>query len=67
MLVDDVVTRGATLLGAANRLAESYPDAQIAAFVALRAVSNPSEFKEVKDAVDGFITLQPNGGTLRRP
>jgi len=54
-------------LGAANRLAESYPDAQIAAFVALRAVSNPSEFKEVKDAVDGFITLQPNGGTLRRP
>ena len=67
LLVDDVVTRGATLLGAANRLAESYPDAQIAAFVALRAVSNPSEFKEVKEAVDGFITLQPNGGTLRRP
>jgi hypothetical protein len=67
LLVDDVVTRGATLLGAANRLAESYPDAQISAFVALRAASNPSEFKEVREAVDGFITLQPNGGTLRRP
>jgi predicted amidophosphoribosyltransferase len=67
LLVDDVVTRGATVLGAANRLAESYPDAQIATFVALRAISNPSEFKEVREAVDGFITLQPNGGTLRRP
>ncbi len=67
LLVDDVVTRGATLLGAANRLVESYPDAQIAAFVALRSVSNPSEFKDVREAVDGFVTLQPNGGTLRRP
>lgn len=67
LLVDDVVTRGATLLGAANRLAESYPEAKIAAFVALRAVSNPSEFKGVRESVCGSITIQPNGGTLRRP
>lgn len=67
LLVDDVVTRGATLLGAANRLAESYPDAKVAAFAALRAVSNPSEFKGIRTPVCGFITLQPNGGTLRRP
>jgi len=67
LLVDDVVTRGATLLGAANRLAESYPDAKVAAFVALRAVSNPSDFKGVRESVCGFITLQSNGGTLRRP
>jgi phosphoribosylpyrophosphate synthetase len=67
LLVDDVVTRGATLLGAANRLAETYPNARIAAFVALRTVSNPQEFKSVNEAVSGFITLQPSGGTLRRP
>jgi hypothetical protein len=67
LLVDDVVTRGATLLGAANRLAESYPDSKISAFVVLRAVSNPTEFKRVREAVCGFITLQPTGGTLRRP
>ena len=67
LLIDDVVTRGATLLGAANRLAESYPDAQIAAFAALRAIGNPAEFKSVNDPVKGVITLQSNGGTLRRP
>lgn len=67
LLIDDVVTRGATLFGAANRLAESYPDAQIAAFAALRTISNPAEFKSVNDPVKGFITLQSNGGTLRRP
>jgi len=66
-LIDDVVTRGATLLGAANRLAESYPDAQIAAFAALRAIGNPAEFKSVNNPVKGVITLQSNGGTLRRP
>ena len=67
LLVDDVVTRGATMLGAANRLVESYPKAQIAAFAALRSVSDPSQFKGVSESVSGFITLQPNGGTLRRP
>jgi predicted amidophosphoribosyltransferase len=67
LLVDDVVTRGATVLGAANRLAKSYPDARIAAFMVLRSVSNPSEFKGVRESVCGSITLQPNGGTLRRP
>jgi hypothetical protein len=67
LLVDDVVTRGATLLGAANRLVESYPEAKVAAFVALRAVSNPSEFKGVREPVIGSITLQANGGTMRKP
>src|SRR5438132_5972585 len=67
LLVDDVVTRGATLLGAANCLVESSPDAKVAAFVALRAVSNPSEFKGVREPVIGSITLQANGGTMRKP
>lgn len=68
LLVDDVVTRGATLLGAANRLIETYPGARISAFAALRSVSNPSEFRRVRESVIGSITLQSNGiGTLRRP
>ncbi len=67
LLIDDIITRGATLLGAANRLAESYTDARIAAFAALRTVSNPSEFKSVTESVNGLIRLQPSGGTLRRP
>lgn len=67
LLVDDVVTRGATLLGAANRLVQGYPEAHFAAFTALRTVSNPSDFNSWKDPVREVITLQPNGGTLRRP
>jgi hypothetical protein len=67
LLVDEVVTRGATLLGAANRLAESYPYARIGGFVALRAVSNPLEFKHTRESVSGSITMQSGGGTLRRP
>lgn len=68
LLVDDVVTRGATLLGAANRLFEIYPKARIRTFAALRTVSNPSEFRGVGESVVGTITLQSNGtGTLRRP
>lgn len=67
LLIDDVVTRGATVLGAASRLAQTYPLARISAFIALRSVSNPSEFKGVWTPIIGQITLQPNGGTLRRP
>jgi hypothetical protein len=67
LLVDDVVTRGATLLGGANRIAEVYPKARMAAFAALRTVSNPRDFVRVYEPANGYITLLPSGGTLRRP
>ena len=67
LLVDDAVTRGATVLGAASRLKDTYPLARISAFMALRSVSNPAEFRGVQTPVVGQITLQPHGGTLRRP
>jgi phosphoribosylpyrophosphate synthetase len=37
LLVDDIITRGATLLGAASRLAEAFPKAEIRAFAVMRA------------------------------
>ena len=67
LLVDDVVTRGATLLGAANRLLATYPDCSIKAFTAMRTVSNPSEFKTIEETAFGTITLTQNGETRRRP
>ena len=40
LLVDDVITRGATLLGAANKLADAFPNARIRAFALMRTESN---------------------------
>lgn len=67
LLVDDVVTRGATFLGAACSMAESYPKADIKAFAAMRTVSNGDTFKGIIDPCDGDITLRDDGHSLRRP
>ena len=67
VLVDDVVTRGATLLGAANRLADAFPETHIRAFAAMRTISNPAEFNGLYDPCVGTIELRESGDTLRRP
>lgn len=67
VVVDDVVTRGATLLACASRLQEAYPEAEILGFALLRAISNSEEFVSILDPVAGTITLRPQGDTLRRP
>ncbi len=68
LLVDDVVTRGATMWGAANRLTEAYPSARIRGFAAVRTISNPSEFEDLYRPVMGTIEFRPDSkDTLRRP
>ncbi len=66
LLVDDVITRGATLLGIANKLADAFPNTRIRAFAAMRTVSNPSEFVKINDPRVGTITLIDNE-TFRDP
>ena len=67
VLIDDVITRGSTLLGAANRLLTVFPNAQIRAFAAMRTVSNADEFKHWIDPIVGRITLRSDGTITRRP
>jgi predicted amidophosphoribosyltransferase len=70
ILVDDIVTRGHTFMGCAWKIEEAYPDVSIHAFAAVRAVSNPDEFKAFYDPVveSGTITYRPDtGDCLRRP
>ena len=67
VLIDDIVTRGATLLGAANRLADAFPKAHIRAFAAMRTISDPSQFEKSYDPCIGTIMLRASGDTLRRP
>lgn len=67
VLIDDIVTRGATLLGAANRLADAFPGTLIRAFAAMRTISNPAEFESWVRPCTGIIELRESGDTLRRP
>jgi hypothetical protein len=67
VLVDDVVTAGATLLGSANRLHEAYPDVPIRAFAAARTLTDAFRFHRTVEPVVGSITLRPNGRTQRDP
>lgn len=67
LLVDDVITRGATLLGAANRLADVFPNARIRAFAFMRTISNSDEFVRIIDPCKGKITFRDNGNTIRNP
>ncbi len=68
VLVDDIITRGATLLGAANRLTQALPKAKIRAFAAMRTISNPADFEALYKPVVGTSQYQPStGDTIRRP
>ena len=57
ILVDDVITRGATALGAVNKLGESFPDANIRVFAVMRTISNQSEFSNIVDPCTGYVSL----------
>jgi len=61
LLVDDVVTRGATLLGAANKLAEAFPDARIRAFAVICTRTRHKDFLKINDPYKGLIYHTING------
>lgn len=65
--MDDVITRGATLLGAVNKLADAFPNAKIRAFAFMRTMSNSAEFVNIFDPRKGKIILRDDGSTIRRP
>ena len=67
VLIDDVITSGSTLLGAANKLADAFPNSQIRAFAFVRTITNPADFHKFIDPCKGSITLCSNGRTARRP
>ena len=67
LLVDDVVTRGATLLAAAARMRAALPSARIRAFAVMRTISTPSEFSSLFAPAIGTIRLDDSGECFRRP
>lgn len=66
ILVDDVVTRGATIMGGVNRLREAFPDSKIRAFAMMRVMSDVEAFADVEDPCIGTITMYGDD-TKREP
>jgi predicted amidophosphoribosyltransferase len=66
VLIDDVVTRGATFLGAAERIQSEIPDAEIRAFALARAITD-GEIEAIRAPTVGAIELDGLGESWRRP
>jgi len=68
VLIDDIVTRGHMMIGAANRLLEAFPSARIHAFAAMRTISNWMDFSHIYDPLIGWIEYRKAyDDCLRRP
>ena len=55
VLIDDVITKGRTILAAAARLHETFPDAYISAFALLRTMGFLSEVSHLLEPCKGFV------------
>lgn len=54
-LVDDVITRGRTLLAAAGMLHEAFPGAEIRAFALVRTLGRGETLHRVLDPCEGEV------------
>ena len=66
-LVDDVVTLGASLLGFASRLHETFPECEIRAFAGARTMGLQADIEELVEPYVGKLQLRPNGWIDREP
>ena len=65
-LVDDVITRGRTLLAAAGRLQEEFPAAEIRAFALVRTLGRNERLYQVLDPCEGEVRWM-SGDARRSP
>lgn len=57
-LVDDVITKGATLIAAATRLQEAYPQAKVTAFALVRTLGFVDDIDQIVEPALGTVTLR---------
>lgn len=57
LLIDDFITRGSTFIGAANKLRDAFPNANIRAFAGIKTISRPEDFKKIFDPCIGEINF----------
>lgn len=66
VLIDDIVTKGRTLMGAAARVRETFPEARIKAFALVRTLGLGGEMQGLLQPCRGEIRLLRNDA-YRRP
>jgi len=66
-LVDDVVTKGATLLAAASVITEAFPRVEVRAFALIRTCGLVPEVDQIVDPTFGTITRNSWGSARREP
>ena len=57
LLIDDFITRGSTFMGAANRLKDAFPNANIRGFAGIRTISQSRDFRKIYHPCKGQISL----------
>jgi predicted amidophosphoribosyltransferase len=68
ILVDDIITSGSQMMGAALALAGAFPDVEdVRCFAAMRTISSLEQFERIRAPVAGVIAVRANGACLRRP
>lgn len=55
-IVDDFVTKGATLLAAASRVQEAFPEAEVRAFALVRTKGLVADIESISEPCEGLIT-----------
>lgn len=66
-LIDDVITRGAQMLGGAWRIWAVRPDVVVRCFAVIRTISKPEEFSTVAAPCTGHVTLLRDEECYRAP
>ena len=66
LLIDDFITRGATLLGAASRLQLAYPQSEIRGFALVRSMTD-GDIAAIGAPCEGTVILNEAGESTRRP
>jgi predicted amidophosphoribosyltransferase len=68
VIVDDIITSGATAMGAALRLLDSFPGLEeVRVFAAMRTVSEPLDFEQIRSPAHGTVVLRSDGTCRRSP
>lgn len=65
LLIDDVITQGATIIGCAERLKNQFPGIPISGFAVMRAVYKPKDFSKWMEPCRGIIEYFSSGKTFR--
>lgn len=67
VVVDDVLTKGATLIAAASKVAEAYPGATVRAFAPVRTEGLVDDIDHYQEPGHGIITMDEFGFVEREP